>query len=395
MATLESKKLPSVIPSSKPGRLVFVVAWLYTLISMLTGFFLPIFFRDELGFSGVQIGFLFAMQSVTMMLASAPSGLGNDRMTSRFLLVAGLVTQSAGLALMGVVTGFGAYIPAFFLWSLGGGLFKVSLDVQLLKTASGDHRIKGVYIYQTSRYVGGSLGALASGILLSQLAFSTAMIAVAAVYLLLALLALRLPSTKVEPSKLGLYLGELKRPKVLLMGVWLVLFATHWGAEMTSYGLYLQQDRGLTWMGMGAYIAAEMGAIVLMLAWLLRRPNEEPDIGRLATWGLILSAIGQICIVFGPLWMSVSFRMLHGIGDGAIFLVFYLGVPRLFALERLGGHAGLVHFMSMGGAILGSLVYGPMGERFGYGVPMWVSGAVTGLLALVILSQRYFHHRKS
>ncbi len=372
----------------KPGRLVYAVAWSYTTLSMLTGFFLPVFFRDELGFGGVEIGFLFAMQSVTIMIASAPSGLGNDWITSRFLIVAGLAAQALGLALMGTVTGFGSYVPVFFLWSLGGGLFKVSLDVQLLKTASGDHRIKGVYLYQLSRYVGGALGSLGSGFLLSQLEFSTAMIWVAVAYLLLAGLALQLPSTKVTPSKLSLYKGELRRPKVILMGIWLVLFATHWGAEMTSYGLYLQQDRGLGWVGMGAYIAAEMSAIIIMLAWLLRRPNQEPNIRALATWGLVFSALGQICMVFGPLWMSVLFRMLHGAGDGAIFLVFYLGVPRLFALERLGGHAGIVHFMSMAGAILGSLVYGPMGERFGYDVPMWVSGLVTALLAVVIVIQR-------
>jgi len=355
---------------------------------MLTGFFLPLFFKDELGFGGGEIGLLFALQAITIMLASAPAGLGNDWVTSRAMIMAGLLAQAAGLALMALVKDFGAYLPVFFVWSLGGGLFKVSLDVQLLKTASQEHRIKGVYRYQLSRYFGASVGALAAGYLLSRLPFSSAMLWGAATYALLALLAWGLPATMVAPSKLGLYKGELKKPKVLLMGLWLVLFATHWGAEMTCYGLYLQVDRGLELQEMGGYFAAEMFSIVLLMLWLLRKPDKEPDIRNLAIFGMVLSAIGQISMVFGPIWSSVLFRMVHGIGDGAIFLVFYLGVPRLFALERMGGHAGVVHFMSMAGTILGSLVYGPMGERLGYAVPMWVSGVVIALLAAILLLWR-------
>jgi MFS family permease len=361
------------------------VTGMFAVLSMVTGFFLPVYLRDDLGFTGVQIGFLFAMQAVTVMLASAPAGMGNDRVSSRFFIVLGLAGQAFGLVLMATVESFVPYVLVFFVWTLANGLFRVSLDVQALKVTSGDERLAGVYRYQLSRYAGATLGAVGAGTLLSLVDFRVALVAAAVAMTALSVVAVRLPPTRVAPVRFANYRDDLRNPRVILLVVWLVLFSTHWGAEFTSYGLFLQQDLHLSWTGMGGYIAAEHLAVVLMLAWFLRDPKRELNIKRLAFWGLLASGVGHVGMVFHPLWLSVLFRMMHGVGDGAIFLVFFLGVPKLFAVERLGGHAGLVHLMSMLGMVLGSLIYGPLGEAVGYAVPLWSSGMISCVLAGVMV----------
>jgi MFS family permease len=97
------------------------------------------------------------------------------------------------------------------------------------------------------------------------------------------------------------------------------------------------------------------------------------------------SGLGHVGMVFEPVLLSCAFRFLHGIGDGVVLLVFYRGVATLFVAERLGGNAGVVNTMTMVGMVLGALVFGPLGEAFGYGVPLWTSGLLTMLLALPVL----------
>lgn len=368
------------------GKLAHIVAWALYLVGTVGSFFLPVYFKDELGFSGTQIGILIAVQAVTTMLAAAPVGLANDRLSSRFFLVLGLVLQGAGYALMALVTGFTPFLLVFFLWTLANALSRISLDVQVLKGSGNQGRTRSVYLYQASRYLGAALGFIGMGLALGVASFQWVLLISSVILVVLALPAMGLPPTPVARFEWRSYGSDLKNPRMFVMLVWLILFATHWGAEFTSYGLFLREGLGLSFSQMGFYFAAEHGAVVLTLLWLLRfRRHRDPSIQQLAFWGLLLSGIGHVVMVFPPVSVSVVARMVHGVGDAFLFLVFYLGVSKLFAVERLGGHAGFIHFLSMLGMIVGSLIYGPVGEQFGYAVPLWTSGVLTALLALFVV----------
>ncbi|WP_264861300.1 hypothetical protein [Klebsiella pneumoniae] len=41
---------------------------------------------------------------------------------------------------------------------------------------------------------------------------------------------------------------------MLLFAIWLFLFYLHWGAEFTSYGLFLRENLRLSLLGMGFYM---------------------------------------------------------------------------------------------------------------------------------------------
>ena len=66
-------------------------------------------------------------------------------------------------------------------------------------------------------------------------------------------------------------------------------------------------------------------------------------------------------------------------------LVMYEGIGRLFHVDRVGGNASLIYLVTLVGSFAGALVFGPLGESLGYGVPIAGSGIVTLLLLLFLV----------
>jgi len=352
----------------------------------VTNFFLSVFFSEKLGFSGRQIGVLFAAQALTGVLASFPTGLGNDRITSRTFIGAGLVFQAIGFALMGWVRMFVPYLLIFFFWSLSNNVFKSSLDVQILKTDTGERTGSRIGFYQAWRYGGLAVGTIGAGYILHLLDFQKSLFTVAALCLALSWMSRGLAPTPVTRVRLSDYFADFSSPRAILFAGWLFLFATHWGAEYTCYGLFLRKGLHLSLQQMGLYMSAEFAAVLVTLLLVRNRTNGKRRLRNVAIAGLVASGAGHIGMVLRPVALSLAFRSLHGLGDGLMVLVMYIGLARLFSIERLGGNAGLVNLSTMLGFVTGSLIYGPMGEHLGYSVPFWISGALTILLALPIVT---------
>jgi MFS family permease len=359
---------------------------LYALFAAIAGFFLTVYLKQELHFSGAQIGLLYAAQAVCMAIAAIPIGLGNDRLTSRALIVLSLGILAATFVGMIGVRGYLAFLGVFFTWSLANATFRFSLDTQLLKTDLGDRTGHRVGWYQALRFVGMAIGTVATGYLVAWLDFERSFLLVALAMLGLALAALRLPPTPIERVPLTDYWADLRDRKVLFFAAWLFLFTSHWGAETTSYGLFLKEGLQLTIPQMGWYISGEYVAIVVTVLALrgpLSRRNQP--LRMIAVLGLLVSGVGLIGGALPPVGLSFAFRVLHGAGDGALFMVQYVGVARLFAIDRLGGNSGFINLAAMSGYVCGALIYGPLGEHYGYQLPFWLSGALTLLLIPLLL----------
>jgi predicted MFS family arabinose efflux permease len=63
----------------------------------------------------------------------------------------------------------------------------------------------------------------------------------------------------------------------------------------------------------------------------------------------------------------------------------YEGIGRLFHVDRVGGNASLIYLVTLAGSFAGALIFGPLGEKLGYGVPLASSGIITLLLLLVLV----------
>jgi len=368
-----------------------LVAAAFMLATSATGFFLPLFFRDVLDFSGSEIGILVAVQALTGLLCVLPAGWFNDRMTSRALLVFGLVGQGGGLALMAQARDFLPELAGMFLWSLANNLCRLSLDVQILKSPSASPIQGRLSRYQGARFAGITVGTILAGAVLLRYPFDLVLEVSAVISLALVPLSLALAPTPAGRMRLSDYRADLRDGRVLRFAAFAFLFCSHWGAEGTAYPLYLKDGLRLDLGEIGAYMAAEYACV--LLAVILSAPlfSRRQRVLPLLVIGLALSGIGQAGLASAAMPVSLVFRMLHGLGDGVVLLFFYLGIHAFFPRERLGGHTGFVTAVTMAGYIAGALVYGPLGERCRYEVPLWASGAINLLLiALLVWSQRRF-----
>jgi MFS family permease len=363
------------------------MAAVFLLGTSVTNFIISVFFSEKLHFSGQQIGILFAVLAVTGVLAALPTGLGNDWFTSRTLVAVGLVLQAAGFVGLALVRPFWAYLGVVFAWGLANNLTRLSLDVQILKGGAPEAYARRLTLYQIFRFSGLTIGSVLTGLVVQWLDFELCLLVVGGICLLLAVPALRLASTPVGRTRLTEYRADLREPGVLFFAAWMFLFSSHWGAEGTSYGLFLRSDLRFSLGEMGMYMGAEYGAILAVIALLGARVARPGGMRHWACWGTLFSGIGSIGMIFPPTALSVAFRTLHGVGDGLMLLIMCLGINRLFKLERLGGNAGFITMMTMLGYVVGSLIYGPVGEHLGYRVPLWVSGTISLALVPPLLSR--------
>lgn len=385
MALNAAKRYPivenhAIRPELTATRLPGIILGIYMVATSITTFYLTLFFKDDLGFSGSQIGLLYSIQAVTGMLAVFPAGMGNDRFSSRTLIIFSLVIQAVVFILMGVTRAFILMTGLFTIFSLASYSFRLSIDVQFLKSADSKTIGNRIGLFQTFRFLGLAAGAIMAGYYIDGLDFAASLMLVGGVCLLLALPSSKLPPTALARVRLSDYRADFSNKKVILFSIWMLLFATHWGAEQTCYSLFLKEDLHLSIPAMGWYMASEFIAIVLSLLAAGDIIQREKYLRLIAVIGLSASGIGHMGMVTSDIAVSVSFRILHGIGDGCMLLLFYYGIARLFPIGHLGGNAGLVNLVTMVGYVVGSLIYSPLGEHYGYGLPLWISGLTTLLL---------------
>jgi MFS family permease len=359
---------------------------LFSLFTSISGFYLSVFFKEYLGFSGMQIGILFAIQASCGVLAALPTGIANDLITSRTLVALSLLVMALGYFLMPKLHYFPPYMVMYFFWSLANAVFRLSLDVQVLKTDSGKRTASRIGLYQALRFLGLFVGTVTLGYLIAYQSFETIFCWVSGACLFLTALSFGLEKTRLESFRLSEYRSDMKKPQVVFFAVWMFLFSTHWGAESTSIGPFLRIDMRLSWVGLGWYSGAEFLTVVAALLLFRAHLNDNRHM-RSYTWiGLIASGIGSVGMVLRPLVLSLVFRVIHGIGDAIMFLILYLGIARLFSFKRLGGNTGFISMFTMLGFVTGALIYGPLGEAYGYDLPLWCSGLVTCLLVLPFFS---------
>ena len=351
-------------------------------------FFLPVYFKSELGFTGSQIGLLYALFSVMTILAVVPIGFRNDRSSPRLLVALSLVLISAAAAGMAVATGFVPYLMVFLLYGLGLSAFRISIDALMFKTGNGQETGRRFGWFNAFKMIGFGVGTVGAGYLLKARGFPGTLGLIAAITFLTLFLIPFLSSVKVGFPRLRDYLSDFQEQGILAFVTWLFLFSLHWGAEMTSYGLFLRERLELSLAGMGWYMGAEYLVLAATCFWAGLRYDRGLDMRTLAIPGLVLSGLGQILMCVPVLWFSLLSRCIHGIGDGLIVIVFYVGVARLFNLSRIGGHSSVANLVMMMGSFFGSLAFGPMGERFGYDKPLLATGALAVLLALPVIFAR-------
>jgi MFS family permease len=354
----------------------------YSAIIACLYYFLPLYLKGTLNFSGGQIGLLYGVLSLNSVLVAFPVGVTGDRYPARILTRLGLVGTAASLLLLGRAEHFWPFLAVFWTFGLSLQLFRQSLDIMLFKDNPGNQAVRfGNYNFW--RMGGMTSGILAGGALLTFLAFSETFKFWAVFLLLLLFATLRLPLTRGVSTPLRQYGEDFLNRSVLFFAGWLFLFTMHWGAEGTSLSLFLESALGLSPLGMGLYMAGEFTVVGLTAYCYGRFWDGRRQPLTFLVLALLTSGLGHIFMTYPSLPWSFVWRAVHGIGDGLIMMLTYTTIAKLFHVDRVGGNSGVILLVCTLGTFSGSLIYGPLGAHFGYHLPLVVSGFVS--LALIPL----------
>jgi predicted MFS family arabinose efflux permease len=343
-------------------------------------FFIPLYLAG-LGFDGLQIGLLVSLISITALFIELPVGIIDDRLDMRYVILLGYISSFVFFFSIGMLSDFWLFIPLFFLGGVGFNIIQKSYKDYVFKDREPWHEGRKFGLYTLSDYLSYFSGAILGMFLVSIFGFSMTLMIIGIYYLVLIPLLFWLEPISITRTRLIQYERDFLHPNNILLAAVLFLFASHWGAEMTSYGLFLKNVLNLNEISMGFYAA--FSVLFLGIAALIfgNKIDHRTDFKRLFMAGLLISGLAHVLMTIPDVYISFPFRAIHEVGDGlaAVSLMFWIG--RKFKQSRLGGDSGIFYVIMSLGGFTGALIYGPIGFAYGYSVPLIISGITTMICA--------------
>lgn len=347
-----------------------------------------------IGFSGTELGLVFAASTITTLLGVLPSGFSNDTFKSKNLLTIALILMAAQYIGISFTKDFIPILILFIIGGIGSTLYTTSSDSLFYKSTEKIDVAKKIGIFQSLNYLLIGAGIITAGSLLNaEITFQTLFLFVGIAFTIFAIISqLILPENQTANFEIIQYKKDIFQPKVLFFMIIIFLFTIHYGAENTSYGLFLENYLGLNKLEIGLYMGIAigiMGPSVLLIGNKLKKFGAK----NILIFGVIASGLGHILMTSELIELSFTFRVIHEIGDSAMLFSIYYTVTQFFNLKRIGGNAGIFIFISGIGSTLGSLVFGPIGSIFGYQFPLIISGGILilgGILAIIFV-KKYKH----
>jgi MFS family permease len=138
----------------------------------------PLFFATA-GMTLTQIGWLAAIYPAVWGIGQLFTGALSDRIGRKGMIVAGMWTQAAGIAVITVSTGFSGFSTGAILLGLGTAMVYPTLLAALGDVAHPTWRASAVGVYRLWRDLGYAVGAIIAGVVADQYGLSVAMVLIA------------------------------------------------------------------------------------------------------------------------------------------------------------------------------------------------------------------------
>lgn len=134
--------------------------------------FLPLFARDTLGLSPSQLGWLFALQTVTTLAARPVMGMLSDRIGRRGVIVAGLTVCSGAVLLVSVAAGVPGLVTAVVIYAIGVAVTTAATSAFITDLAQRARYGAAHGVFGTIYDVGDALGPIAAGLLVASIGYA-------------------------------------------------------------------------------------------------------------------------------------------------------------------------------------------------------------------------------
>lgn len=363
----------------------------FSLFASFISFSVPIYL-SSIGLNGYEIGLLVSLYAIASIFVAFPTGIINDKWTIRLTLVVGMALLAAFFLGLGFFESFVIFMPLFLIGGLGNNLGDVSLRTLLFKTKIEGMEGRKFGSFSLTRIIAMSCGLFIGGGLVFLVGFPLGLKIMGLIYLVL-IPFVSFKSTARYKVKLKEYGRDMLNAKVISIGIVMFLFSLHWGAERTSYGLFLRTNLGLDMFMVGLYTSLTIPFLGLTSYYFGRRIDAgKSNMRRIFFVGMIVSGVFHILNTVPVPWFSFLMRIFHEAGDGMADIAVYFWISRLFNTERIGGGSGVMFAVMLMGQVTGSLIFGPIGQIYGYHIPLIISG-ITSILCsfLLALFLKIFH----
>ncbi|MBD3156735.1 MFS transporter [Candidatus Peregrinibacteria bacterium] len=346
--------------------------------------FVPIFLVEQ-GFSGVEIGLFIGLANLMAVITIFPAGLANDRMHSKRIIFIALLVSIIYYAGLLNTTNTLLLAGAFIFGGLGKNLFNVSVDSLAYRIIDRKQSSR-----QLGKYLGyvvliETIGYMLGGSLINHLGFKNTIIVIIVLLIGAMFISRLLPMTHTFKFKLLKYKEDIFRKEVLLFMLVVFLFTLHFGAEKTSYSLFLHTRFNLNLEQTGLFIGTSIIFLALSSLFFGHKVQRGFNPRKVFYIGLFISGIGHALLSLQTnVWLGLVIRCIHEFGDGAMMFSIYYGIVSIFDVDRIGGNASVISLTQIIGASTGAFIFGPVGAQYGYHIPLFASGISTVLAACLL-----------
>ena len=370
-----------MIPLKVPNGLNFAKNFL----ASFTFFFLPLLLFD-LGLDGLQIGILLSSATFITLFSSFPIGIINDRLSIKYVVIAGMLLESAFFAGLYAFKDFWLILPFFVAGGLGSNMIDTSIRSLTFKALSPEKRGKWLGILQFTGTGGFSIGVMLGGFMLYSMNFSGVLLLSAVAFLAMAFVSYFVAEAKKGKFPLREYKSIVLRKGTIIFLLPLFIFGLHWGAEHTSYSLFLREELGLGLIESGIYIGVPIMVLAVVSVVAGLRIDKTGSHKAPLFMGFIISGFGHVMMAYPIVPVSFVFRVVHEIGDALAMLSYNVSFSKIFKVDRVAGETSIAYTIITIGGILGSLIFGPLGYTYGFAWPFIISGLLTFVsFALLLL----------
>lgn len=134
--------------------------------------FLPLFARDVLGLPASLIGWLFGLQTVTILATRPLMGLAADRLGHRRLIIAGLLLCGAAVVVLSRAASLAALLPSIVGYAIGVAVTTAAASAFITDLARRAHYGAAHGVFGTIYDVGDALGPIAAGLLVARVGYA-------------------------------------------------------------------------------------------------------------------------------------------------------------------------------------------------------------------------------
>ncbi|RII00593.1 MFS transporter [candidate division NPL-UPA2 bacterium Unc8] len=364
--------------------------FLFFYVTWMVFFYLPVYLRT-INISNIEIGILVGVFSLVAPMLALFFGLLSDRSSPRSLIQTGAGLIILSLCGLYFATNFPALLLIFVVAGAGTTLFLISLNSLYFKHLQGGKRGIKLAILMFSGHLGLGLGPLTGGLVIDFFGQRAVFLVGAIAVLLLLMITTKIGD--IPPIKFALvqYKKDLRKKDVLFLILIILTVGFHFGTEKTSLALFMDTAINLTAWEIATVFGISglwLGVFSLICGHAF---DTKKNVFIFLSLGLAISGIFQALTPLANSYLAIIIvRILHVSGDAFLILSSALIISIIFPRERMGGSFGLMMTIRAGGVFLGALISGYLNTRYGYHVPLIVSGTL-----LIILSISFIPYRKS